>query len=100
MLGKPMTEWVSEYAAGHQHAINRLMHTWGIPMIAISIPMFGLCFVEPQIFWLAATLFIIGGYYSLSATGLKERHPSFLRTGAFCLSGYVGGLRKSKVVHR
>ena len=32
MLGnRPMSEWVARYAESHQHPVNRLCHTFGIP---------------------------------------------------------------------
>lgn len=30
--GRPMEEWVARYATSHQHPINRLCHTLGIPL--------------------------------------------------------------------
>ena len=41
MLGnKPMEEWVAQYGESHQHPANRLCHTLGIPLIALSLPLF------------------------------------------------------------
>jgi len=36
----PMDEWVDRYEKSHQNPINRVFHTFGIPMIAVSIPLF------------------------------------------------------------
>ena len=33
-------EWIAQYAESHTHPVNRLLHTIGIPMIALSIPLF------------------------------------------------------------
>ena len=33
-------EWVARYAQSHQHPVNRLCHTFGIPMIVASVPLF------------------------------------------------------------
>jgi uncharacterized membrane protein YGL010W len=30
-------DWISEYGKSHQHPANRVCHTIGIPMIALSI---------------------------------------------------------------
>src|SRR5258708_8180914 len=35
-----MDEWVDRYEKSHQNPILRLFHTFGIPMIAVSIPLF------------------------------------------------------------
>jgi hypothetical protein len=38
MLGdKTSEQWVEEYSHSHQHPINRLCHTLGIPLIVILI---------------------------------------------------------------
>src|ERR1700732_5077658 len=36
----PMDAWVDRYEKSHQNSINRVFHTFGIPMIAVSIPLF------------------------------------------------------------
>ena len=41
MLGnRPMSEWIARYEQSHQHPVNRLCHTFGIPLIAISLLLF------------------------------------------------------------
>ena len=38
MLGnRSNEEWIAEYATAHTHPVNRVCHTIGIPMIAISV---------------------------------------------------------------
>jgi hypothetical protein len=36
----PMDASVDRYEKSHQNAINRVFHTFGIPTIAVSIPLF------------------------------------------------------------
>src|SRR5258708_37396344 len=36
----PMDVWVDRYEKSHQNPINRVFHTFGIPMIAVSISLF------------------------------------------------------------
>ena len=38
--GRPMEEWVERYGHSHTHPFNRLCHTLGIPLIALSLPLF------------------------------------------------------------
>ena len=53
MLGdRPMSDWVAQYSASHQHPVNRICHTFGIPMIVVSIVMAIAGFVWPQL-WMA-----------------------------------------------
>jgi uncharacterized membrane protein YGL010W len=35
-----MDAWVDRYEKSHQNPINRVFHMLGIPMIAVSIPLF------------------------------------------------------------
>jgi uncharacterized membrane protein YGL010W len=35
--GRTNEQWISQYASSHQHPVNRLCHTIGIPMIAASL---------------------------------------------------------------
>ena len=37
MGGRTSEEWIAQYATSHQHPVNRTCHTWGVPMIAVSI---------------------------------------------------------------
>src|SRR5260221_11565644 len=36
----PVDAWVDRYEKSHQNPINRVFHKFGIPMIAVSIPLF------------------------------------------------------------
>jgi uncharacterized membrane protein YGL010W len=61
MLGnRPMSEWIAQYALSHQNPANRLLHTIGIPMIAISIVLALAGIVVPALLPLAAVLFVVG----------------------------------------
>ncbi len=35
--GKSWEEWIAQYATSHQHPVNRVCHTIGIPLIVASI---------------------------------------------------------------
>ncbi|HAY45851.1 MAG TPA: DUF962 domain-containing protein [Gammaproteobacteria bacterium] len=96
MLGKPMSAWVRDYAAGHQHPINRLMHTWGIPMIVISIPLFGLSFIEPQILWLAVALFVIGWILQFVGHWFEGTAPEFFKDWRYLFVGLRWWIEKIK----
>ena len=38
MLGNRTNEqWIAQYASSHQHPVNRLCHTLGIPTILLSV---------------------------------------------------------------
>ena len=48
-------EWIAEYAESHRHPVNRICHTVGIPMIALSVILFVVGFVVDGV-WIAAAV--------------------------------------------
>ena len=48
--GKSWDQWIGQYAESHQHPVNRLCHTFGIPLIALSLPLFLVVLSVPG-FW-------------------------------------------------
>jgi uncharacterized membrane protein YGL010W len=47
--GKTWEKWIAQYARSHQHPVNRFCHTIGIPMIALSLPLFLLPLFLPDL---------------------------------------------------
>ena len=37
--GRTWDQWIAQYSGSHQHPLNRLCHTIGIPLIALSLPL-------------------------------------------------------------
>ena len=58
--GKPWDQWIDEYGESHQHPVNRLCHTLGIPMIALSLP-------------LAVAAFFVGGLWPVPLALFRAR---------------------------
>jgi hypothetical protein len=53
LSARSWSDWVAEYARAHQHPVNRICHTIGIPMVVLSfVALVGALFV-PSL-WLAA----------------------------------------------
>ncbi|MCP6769740.1 DUF962 domain-containing protein, partial [Klebsiella pneumoniae] len=40
--GRSWDEWIAAYAAGHRDPRNRMCHTFGIPLIVVSLILFAL----------------------------------------------------------
>ena len=38
--GRSWEEWIVQYGTSHRHPLNRFCHTVGIPLIALSLPLF------------------------------------------------------------
>jgi uncharacterized membrane protein YGL010W len=61
LLGnRPMSEWVARYAESHKHPVNRLCHTFGIPMIVASLLLFVAAIFVEGLWPFALALFIVG----------------------------------------
>ena len=38
MLGnRTSDQWIAQYSSSHQHPVNRVCHTFGIPLIVLSL---------------------------------------------------------------
>src|SRR5256885_7517633 len=61
MLGnKPLETWIAEYSRSHQHPVNRVCHTFGIPTIALSLPLFVATAFWHRLWPVPASLFLLG----------------------------------------
>jgi uncharacterized membrane protein YGL010W len=87
-------EWIEQYGHSHTNAVNRLLHTIGIPMIALSIPLFVVSlFVEG--FWkVPAFLFVVGWIFQFVGHAFEGKPPEFIRDPRFSLSVHAGGLQR------
>jgi len=95
MLGsKPMAQWIAEYARSHQHPVNRLCHTIGIPAIALSVPCFVVAAFVPG-FWPVPTALFVGGW-ALQFVGhwVEGKPPEFFRDWRFLFVGLRWWLAK------
>ena len=85
--GRSWEAWISEYAESHQNPFNRLCHTLGIPLIALSIPLFA---AAPFIrgFWpVPAAMFVIGWAFQFLGHFVEGKPPEFFRDWRFLLVG-------------
>lgn len=88
MLGnKTSEEWISEYSKSHQHPMNRLCHTIGIPMIALSIILIVLIpFISG--FWVVPLgLFVLGWVFQFIGHYYEKKPPEFLKDWRFLFVG-------------
>jgi len=88
MLGnRPMTDWVAQYSLSHQHSVNRWMHTFGIPMIVVSLVM-GLASIPlPRLRLPALALFIAGWVLQFIGHAFEGKAPEFFKDWRFLLVG-------------
>jgi uncharacterized membrane protein YGL010W len=85
--GRGWNEWIAEYAESHQHPVNRLCHTIGIPMIAASIPLALLApFVTGLWIWPLA-MFVIGWIFQFIGHWIEGKPPEFFKDWRFLFVG-------------
>ena len=87
MGGRSWSEWIDEYSESHQHPMNRLTHTFGIPMILVSLLM-----IIPSLFvaglwrW-ALGLFVVGWILQFIGHYFEGKPPEFFKDYRFLFVG-------------
>jgi len=87
LAGKSWDHWIARYAESHQHPVNRLCHTLGIPLIALSIPLFVVAFFVPGWWLLPAVLFVVGWIFQFVGHAVEGKPPEFFHDWRFLLVG-------------
>jgi uncharacterized membrane protein YGL010W len=88
MMGKrSWEEWIAQYAASHQHPVNRACHTLGIPMIAVSLLLVPFAFWRPGSWWVPAALFIVGWLVQFVGHAFERKPPEFFKDWRFLFVG-------------
>jgi uncharacterized membrane protein YGL010W len=80
-------EWIAQYAASHQHPVNRVCHTVGIPMIALSLLMAPIAVWRPGWWWAAAGLFVVGWVFQFIGHAFERKPPEFFKDWRFLFVG-------------
>ncbi len=88
MLGnKTSEEWIAEYAKSHEHPINRLTHTIGIPMIALSLPLFPIAIFVSGFWVMPVALFVAGWILQFVGHAFERKPPEFFKDWRFLFVG-------------
>jgi uncharacterized membrane protein YGL010W len=82
-----MPEWIAQYSLSHQHPANRLLHTLGIPMIALSILLAIVALVLPQLWLVSAALFALGWVLQFVGHAFEGKPPEFFKDWRFLFVG-------------
>jgi uncharacterized membrane protein YGL010W len=85
--GRTNEEWIAQYASSHQHPVNRLCHTIGIPMIAISLIVGIAAFFATGLWKLALGLFVVGWILQFIGHAFERKEPEFFHDWRFLLVG-------------
>ena len=87
MGGRSWDEWIEEYADGHQHPMNRLTHSIGIPMIAVSILLIPVSYFVSRVWIAALALFVIGWILQFVGHYFEGKPPEFFKDYRFLFVG-------------
>ena len=87
MGGRTSDEWVAQYATSHQHPVNRTCHTFGIPMIAVSILLVPVVWAGLGDWRIPAALFVAGWALQFVGHAFEGKPPEFLKDWRFLFVG-------------
>ena len=73
--------FIDNYKAKHQHPLNKLTHSIGIPMIVVSLPLF---FFNWR--W-ALLLFVVGWLLQFIGHAIEGNRPAFFKNPMYLLVG-------------
>ena len=85
-------DFLADYKTKHQHPLNRLSHSIGIPMIVVSLPLFFLSWR-----W-ALLLFVVGWIFQFVGHAIEGNQPAFLKNPVYLLVGPLWLLRRAAAV--
>jgi uncharacterized membrane protein YGL010W len=87
MGGRSWDDWIDEYSESHRDPVNKLMHSFGIPMIALSILLVPVSFFISGLWRIALGLFVMGWILQFVGHYFEGKPPEFLRDYRFLFVG-------------
>jgi uncharacterized membrane protein YGL010W len=85
--GRTSEEWIAQYATSHQHPVNRACHTLGIPLIAISILLVPIVWMDALDWRVPAALFVAGWILQFVGHAFEGKPPEFFKDWRFLFVG-------------
>lgn len=84
-----MADFIETYRKTHTHPINRLLHTFGIPLIVLSILLVPVdAFLFSWKYWpLILTLFVLGWILQFIGHAFEGKPPAFFSNPIYLLVG-------------
>ena len=84
-----MNSFIDNYKTKHQHPLNKLCHSLGIPMIVVSLPLFFLSWK------MALGLFVFGWILQFVGHAIEGNQPAFFRNPIYLLVGPLWLIRRA-----
>ena len=85
--GRTNQEWISQYSSSHQHPVNRLCHTLGIPTILLSAALFLASIFVHHLWIYAVASFLIGWAFQFIGHAFEGKPPEFFHDWRFLFVG-------------
>jgi len=85
--GRTSEQWIEQYSRSHQHPVNRLCHTYGIPAIVLSLFIFLAGFFFHPLWFLALIVFVCGWILQFVGHAFEGKPPEFFRDWRFLFVG-------------
>jgi len=92
--GRSWDSWIAEYSESHRHPLNRLTHTFGIPIIMLSLPLLVAGIVWRGALWVGVALFVVGWIFQFVGHAFEGKAPEFFSDKRFLLVGLKWWLAK------
>jgi uncharacterized membrane protein YGL010W len=94
--GKTNEQWIAQYASSHQHPVNRFCHTFGIPMIVVSLALFVASVFYRPVLLAAIILFLTGWVFQFVGHAFERKLPEFFHDWRFLFVGVRWWVAKVK----
>ena len=85
--GRTNEQWIAQYGSSHQHPVNRVCHTLGIPTILFSVPVFVASIFFHGLWVYALALFLIGWIFQFVGHAFEGKPPEFFHDWRFLFVG-------------
>lgn len=85
--GKSWDQWIAEYSQSHRNPVNRACHTVGIPLIALSLPLFAAAIFVDRLWGLALAMFVVGWIFQFVGHAVEGKPPEFFKDWRFLFVG-------------
>jgi len=80
-------QWIAQYAGSHQHPVNRVCHTLGIPLILVSLVLFLAGIIIHWLWLYALVLFLVGWMLQFIGHAFERKEPEFFHDWRFLFVG-------------
>ena len=80
-------EWIAKYARSHQHPVNRMCHTYGIPTILVSVAVCVAALFYHRLWPYACGLFVLGWVLQFVGHAFEGKPPEFFSDWRFLFVG-------------